>query len=80
MVGIPKATEPDGTLTVSENGTPCARGVMVVMGAPDAEANEQAPPGGSVACEHESLIGCPGAPVFAFNRREYVADAPGETV
>ena len=80
MVGIAKATEPDGTLTVSENGTACAPGVMVVMGAPAVEANEQAPPGGSVAGEQESLMGCPGAPVFAFNRRVYVADAPGETV
>lgn len=80
MFGICKDAEPVGTLTVSAKGTACAPGVIVVMGDPDDEAKEQVAPCGIVLCKHESVIGCPGAPVPSFNTSEYVADPPGEMV
>ena len=80
MFGICRDAEPAGTLIVTEKATACAPGVMVVIAEPVDEAKEQVAPVGSVLCKHESVIGCPGTPVFAFNRSEYVADPPGEMV
>jgi hypothetical protein len=61
-------------LMVTENGTACAPGVIVVGW------KVQVPLGGSVLCKQESAMGWPGAPVFSFNRREYIAVPPGEAV
>src|SRR5208337_4732494 len=72
--------ELEGTVMVSENGTAWAPGVTVVIGEPDEEKKPQVALGGNELCKQESVIGCPGAPVFAFNDREYVAVPPGDVV
>jgi hypothetical protein len=62
--GFRKDAVPDGTLTVSVNGTALLAGVIIVG------EKAQLEPGGRVLFTQDRVIGCFGSPVFAFNRSE----------
>jgi len=72
--GFSVALVPDGTFTVSVNGTALLLGVIVF-----GEKVQDAPEGRELGA-HESEMGSFGLPVFAFNEMEYVAELPGEIV
>src|SRR5579871_4704322 len=59
-----ESAAPAGTLTFSANGTAAAPGVIV------AGVKAHIAPSGRELCKQESVIGCRGLPVLAFNESE----------